>query len=176
MGKSVALGSPAPDPDLQADFYEMAIERLAGAGFVRYEVSNWARPGHAVRYNLAVWAQGQYLAFGMGAHRFRNGIRSNNRRLLDGYLAAIEGGLPATAGSEAVEGWDAEVERVFLGIRRVAGVAAGQAGVALMGSEEGHRLETAGVVDATDGRLVGKRPLLTDHVARALLALSTPEC
>ncbi len=52
-----------------------------------------------VRYNLAVWGQAEYLAFGMGAHRFRDGFRSHNRRLLDGYLAAIDGGLSPTAGS-----------------------------------------------------------------------------
>lgn len=176
LGRAVAGGAPAPDPDLQADFYEMACESLAGAGLVRYEVSNWARPGHAVRYNLAVWAQSEYLAFGMGAHRFRHGVRSHNRRLLDGYLAALEGGVSPSAGFEAIEGWAAEVERVFLGIRRVAGVVAGAAGNALMAGEEGHRLATAGVVAVVDGRLVVRRPLLTDHVARALLALAPPEC
>jgi len=121
-----------------------------------------------------VWAGGQYLAFGLAAHRFRDGIRSHNRRLLDGYLASIENGDTATAGSEAVEGWTAELERVFLGIRRVAGVVAGDAGNALMTSEEGRRLAAAGVVELIGGRLMVKRPLLTDHVARALLALAPP--
>jgi len=174
LGRAVARGAPAPDPDLQADFYESACERLVAGGLVRYEVSNWARPGHTVRYNLAVWAQAEYLAFGMGAHRFRDGARSHNRRLLDGYLRSIERGDSATAGSEVVDGWFAEVERVFLGIRRVAGVAAGQAGDALMSSEEGHRLAAAGVIELAGGRLVVKRPLLTDHVARAVLALAPP--
>jgi oxygen-independent coproporphyrinogen-3 oxidase len=174
LGRAVAGGAPGPDPDLQADFYESACERLVAAGLVRYEVSNWARPGHTVRYNLAVWAQAEYLAFGMGAHRFRDGVRSHNRRLLDGYLGSIEEGDSATAGSEAIDGWSAEVERVFLGIRRVAGVAAGEAGNALMSSEEGHRLAAAGVIELAGGRLVVKRPLLTDHVARAVLALAPP--
>jgi oxygen-independent coproporphyrinogen-3 oxidase len=174
LGRAVASGAPAPDPDLQADFYDSACERLAAAGLVRYEVSNWARPGHTVRYNLAVWAQGEYLAFGLGAHRFRDGARSHNRRLLDGYMEAIDGGDSAVTGSEVVDGWDAEVERVFLGIRRVAGVAAGQAGRALMGGEEGQRLAEAGVVELVADRLIVKRPLLTDHVARAVLALAPP--
>lgn len=174
LGRAVAGGAPAPDPDLQADFYESACERLAAAGLVRYEVSNWARPGHTVRYNLAVWAQSEYLAFGMGAHRFRDGVRSHNRRLLDGYLGAIEQRDSATAGSEVIEGWSAEVERVFLGIRRVAGVRVGRAGTALMASEEGLRLGAAGVIEVVDGRLVVRRPLLTDHVARAVLALPPP--
>jgi oxygen-independent coproporphyrinogen-3 oxidase len=174
LGRAVAGGAPAPDPDLQADFYESACERLAAAGLVRYEVSNWARPGHTVRYNLAVWAQAEYLAFGMGAHRFRDGVRSHNRRMLDGYLRSIEDGDSATAGSELIDEWSSEVERVFLGIRRVAGVAAGEAGNALMSSEEGHRLSAAGVIELVGGRLAVKRPLLTDHVARAVLALAPP--
>ena len=176
LGRAVAGGAPAPDPDFQADLYETACERLAEAGLIRYEVSNWARPGHAVRYNLAVWNQGEYLAFGMGAHRFRDGMRSYNRRLLDGYLTSIEAGESPTVGSEAIEGWAAEVERVFLGIRRVAGVVAGDAGNALMTSEEGHRLAAAGVIELVAGRLVVKRPLITDHVARVLLALAPLEC
>jgi putative oxygen-independent coproporphyrinogen III oxidase len=172
LGRAVAGGAPAPDPDLQADLYEMACERLATAGLIRYEVSNWARPGHTVRYNLAVWDQGEYLAFGMGAHRFRDGMRSHNRRLLDGYLASIDEGVSPSMASEAIEGWAAEVERVFLGIRRVAGVVAGEAGTALMRSDEGDRLAAAGVIELVAGRLVVKRPLLTDHVARVLLALA----
>ena len=174
LGRAVAGGAPAPDPDLQADFYEAACDRLVAAGLVRYEVSNWARPRHAVRYNLAVWAQAEYLAFGMGAHRFRESARSHNRRLLDGYMGSIERGESPTAGSEVIAGWPAEVERVFLGIRRVAGVAAGQAGSALMRTDEGHRLATAGVVESVGSRLVVKRPLLTDQVARAVLALAPP--
>ena len=112
----------------------------------------------------------------MGAHRFRDGFRSHNRRLLDGYLTAVEGGVSPTAGREVIEGWEAEVERVFLGIRRVAGVVAGAAGIALLASEEGQRLDAAGVIDLIDGRLTVTRPLLTDHVARALLALAPQEC
>jgi oxygen-independent coproporphyrinogen-3 oxidase len=123
---------------------------------------------------MAVWAHAEYLAFGMGAHRFRDGARSHNRRLLDGYMGSIERGDSATAGSELIDGWSAEVERVFLGIRRVAGVVAGQAGIALMTSEEGQRLAAAGVIELVGGRLVVKRPLLTDHVARAVLALAPP--
>ena len=176
LARAVAAGAPAPDSDLQADFYEIACQRLGEAGLVRYEVSNWARPLHAARYNMAVWGQAEYLAFGMGAHRFRDGIRSHNRRLLDGYLAAVEGGISPTAGREVIEGWAAEVERVFLGIRRVAGVVAGAAGTALLLSGEGQRLAAAGVIDLIEGRLTVPRPLLTDHVARALLALAPPEC
>ena len=88
--RQVAAGAPSPDPDTQADQWESAAGLAAEAGLVRYEVSNWARPGHAVNYNLAVWAQAEYLAFGLGAHGFRNSVRSQNFRRLDSYLAAVE--------------------------------------------------------------------------------------
>jgi oxygen-independent coproporphyrinogen-3 oxidase len=124
-----------------------------------------------VRYNLAVWARGSYLAFGLGAHRFRDSIRSHNFRRLDSYLEAIEAGRSPIAGSEAATEWEAEVERVFLGIRRVAGVVAGRAGRALLDSDEGQALAAAGVITLAGDRLMVSRPLLTDAVARALLGL-----
>lgn len=174
MSRAISAGAPAPDPDLQADQYESACEVLDSAGLIRYEVSNWARPGHTVRYNLAVWGQAEYLAFGLGAHRFRDSIRSHNIRRLDAYIGAIQSGRSPVAGTEMVMGWDAEVERVFLGIRRTAGVRAGEAGTALLASDEGRRLQEAGVIAMKGDRLVVLRPLMTDAVARAVLALPNP--
>jgi oxygen-independent coproporphyrinogen-3 oxidase len=66
LGRSVRDGEPGPDPDLQADFFELADRTLGAAGYERYEVSNWSRPGMECLYNLAVWAQGEYEASGMG--------------------------------------------------------------------------------------------------------------
>ncbi|MGF1664672.1 MAG: radical SAM family heme chaperone HemW, partial [Acidimicrobiia bacterium] len=146
LGKAVRAGAPAPDPDDQADKWELAVERLGQAGLVRYEVSNHARPGHPCRYNLGVWAQGEYLAFGMGAHGFRNGIRKRNVRRLDTYLDRVESGLGAVQAADTVEGWAAEAERLMLGLRRSAGVLAGEGGAALLASADGRRLVEAGVV------------------------------
>jgi oxygen-independent coproporphyrinogen-3 oxidase len=170
--RQVAAGSPSPDPDLQADEYELAEELLAAHGLVAYEVSNWARPGHHCRYNLAVWAQAEYLSFGMGAHRFRDGVRSHNLSRLDLYLDAIEGGDSPRRGVESIEGWAAEQERLFLGLRRRAGVRAGEAGLRLLESIEGKELLAAGALGVRGDRLVVLRSLLTDAVIRALLALS----
>jgi oxygen-independent coproporphyrinogen-3 oxidase len=172
--RQVARGAPAPDPDLQADQWEEADALIASAGLIRYEVSNWARPGHTVKYNLAVWAGAEYLGYGLGAHRFHDGVRSHNFRRLDSYLDAIESGSSAWAGAERISGWPAEVERVFLGIRRVAGVEAGIVGDFLAESALGKALFEHGVVEFSGRRLVVRRPLLTDAVARAVLALSPP--
>ena len=58
-----------PDDDDQADKYLLATERLGDAGLAWYEISNWARPGHACRHNVLYWRQGEYAAIGSAAAR-----------------------------------------------------------------------------------------------------------
>lgn len=174
LGRSVRAGATAPDPDTQADRYESADRVLATAGLRRYEVSNWGLPGRECRYNMAVWAQGEYLAYGNGAHGFRDGHRYRNHRRLDAYIGFLESGLSPRAGDETVEGWDAELDRLFVGLRRTVGVGAGPGTEALLASDEGSLLAAAGVITEESGRLVVSRPLLTDAVHRSVLALSSP--
>lgn len=174
LARLVASGAPAPDADTQASRWETAVDVLGVAGYTRYEVSNHARPGHGCRYNLGVWAGGEYLAHGMGAHGHRAGRRTRNVRSLDAYLARAEGGESPVAGTERVAGWDAEVERLFLGLRRSAGAVLGRAGSAFVDSEPGRRLIDLGVMAVRDGRLVVADPLRTDLVARELLGVAEP--
>ena len=174
LNRAVIAGASAPDPDVQADRYEMAEASLEVAGYHRYEVSNWCRPGHECRYNLTVWAQGQYEAYGNGAHRFRDGVRSRNLRRLDAYLSEVEAGRRPIAGAEPVIGWDTEIDRLFVGLRRSAGVSDGPGVQSLIGSPEGRLLREAGVIEMSGDRLVVRRPLLTDEVHRAVLGLEAP--
>jgi oxygen-independent coproporphyrinogen-3 oxidase len=176
LGRAVRNGAPAPDPDDQADKWELAADRLEAAGYTRYEVSNHARPGHHCRYNLAVWAQAEYLAFGLGAHRFRAGIRSHNVGRLDTYMDRVERGLGPVQDSDRADSWSSELERLMLGLRRSAGVLPGDGGVELVRSVAGRQLMAAGVLGLSDDgrRLVVDRPLLTDEVVRAVLDLSRP--
>jgi putative oxygen-independent coproporphyrinogen III oxidase len=174
LWKQVRAGADGPDPDDQADKWELADERLASTGLVRYEVSNHARPGHHCVYNLSVWGQGSYAGFGLGAHGFFRGRRTANVRRLDTYLDRMERGLGPVQSSDPVEGWGAELERLMLGLRRTCGVVAGEGGEALLASPEGERLRAAGVIDLVGDRLVVIRPLLTDEVIRTVLALSPP--
>ena len=172
LSRAVIAGAPAPDEDDLADKYELGSEAMERAGLVRYEVSNFARPGGAVRYNLTAWAQGEYLAFGLGAHGHRDHVRRRNVRRLSAYLDRIESGNRPQAGADRIEGWSREVERIFLGIRRTAGVEIGEAGTALLGSADGERLVGAGILSHDGTRLRVLRPLLTDEVSRAVLSLS----
>jgi oxygen-independent coproporphyrinogen-3 oxidase len=71
LGADVAVGRTVmPDEDRQVAQYEVAVEVLAAAGFDRYEVSNWSRPGHRCRHNVAYWTGVPYAAAGAGAHGF----------------------------------------------------------------------------------------------------------
>lgn len=174
LSRAVAGGAPGPDPDHQADEYELAHQLLTGAGYIRYEVSNWSRPGHPCSYNLSVWAQGEYEAFGNGAHGHRDGIRFRNVRRLDAYLERVEGGVSPRAGGDHLTGWDLELDRMFVGLRRVAGVGPGPGVDALVSSASGRRLLAAGLVVLDRGRLRVVDPLLTDEVERAVLDLAAP--
>jgi putative oxygen-independent coproporphyrinogen III oxidase len=175
LSRAVRAGAPAPDPDLQADAHAVACEAAADAGLVRYETSNHARPGETVGYNLITWAQGEYAAFGNGAHRHRNGVRSWNVRRVDRYVERIEAGESAVSGEEHLEGWDRDAERVMLGLRRAAGVLPGEVGDALLASDSGRMLVDAGILTTRDGRLVVSEPMLENEVARAVLGLEQPQ-
>jgi oxygen-independent coproporphyrinogen-3 oxidase len=69
LARDVANGrTPAPDPDLQAEMYLRAAERLELACYEHYEISNWAWPGRRCRHNLTYWRNGFWLGLGAGAH------------------------------------------------------------------------------------------------------------
>lgn len=175
LHRAVRAGAAAPDPDTQADRYEIAERVLAEAGLARYEVSNWSRPGYECRYNLTVWAQGHYEAYGNGAHRFRDGVRSHNVRRVDAYIDRVESGSSPVSGSEKITGWDGEIDRLFVGLRRSAGVGHGPGVEALLATPGGSLLLRERIIDVADGRLVVRRPLLSDEVHRQVLDLEPPD-
>lgn len=176
LSRAVLAGAPAPDPDQQADRYEHVDEAARSAGLVRYEVSNWARPGHICRYNLSTWMMGEFSAFGTGTHDHRGGVRARNIRRLDAYLDRVEMGARPRSGSECLDEFDSERERFMVGLRLAAGVRPGSIGGPFVASDEGRRLVDAGVIGARGGRVVVLKPLLTDLVARSVLSVSPADC
>lgn len=168
LSRLVNAGAAAPDADVQADRYEVAEELLGAAGYRRYEVSNYARPGHECQYNLTAWAQGEYMAFGMGAHGHLDGTRFRNVRRLEAYLSAIESSASPRAGADDVIA-DRDEERIILGLRRASGVSVDPLVDAFMASPSGERLVSAGVIGIINDRLVVLKPLLTDDVCSSFL-------
>jgi oxygen-independent coproporphyrinogen-3 oxidase len=170
LSRAVSAGAPAPDEDLQAAEYEVVAELVGD--LERYEVSNYARLGRECVYNLITWAQGEYVGFGAGAHGHRDGVRTRNIRRIDAYLDRVERGASPIGGTERLDPWKREQERLVLGLRRTGGVIAGRGGDALLDSARGRRLVEAGVVARRGDRIMVLRPLMTDEVSRAVLALS----
>src|ERR1035438_3623375 len=84
LGKEMLLGGvrygarDTPSDDATADFYELAVERLAAMGMERYEISNFARPGFESRHNLKYWKLEPYAGFGADAHSFDGRTRHQN--------------------------------------------------------------------------------------------------
>lgn len=118
------------DVDVEAEMYELAITRLGEAGYRHYEISNFARPGHQSRHNLAYWTWRDYLGLGAGAHGFgrerpgtigggTSGFRYSNLRGPEDYMSA-QGGT-WVAQSERLEREQAMSEFVMLGLRVIDG-------------------------------------------------------
>lgn len=59
---------PVPDEDISADMQDMVEAELATAGYLHYETSAFAKPGHQCRHNMNYWGFGDYLGIGAGAH------------------------------------------------------------------------------------------------------------
>ena len=115
---------PGQDEDRAAGQYHHAVIALEDAGYRGYEISNWARPGHESRHNLAYWQRRPHEALGPGAHAFDGRDRRWTSARLDAYvaaLAAIPASLPR-GGAERVDDASAAVEAVILGLRLDTGV------------------------------------------------------
>jgi putative oxygen-independent coproporphyrinogen III oxidase len=123
LGRKVAAGLvPAPDPDLQADMYDAACDVLPAAGYVHYEVSNWAKPGFECVHNQGYWEGRPYLGLGAGAHSYRDGRRWWNIRPPQQYMSEVAAGRLPMGGDEVLTEGERRLERLLLGLRTAQGV------------------------------------------------------
>ncbi len=119
-----------PDDDATGVMYELAIEHFAAAGYVQYEISNWARtddpaapvPAHACHHNLAYWLNADYLAAGAGAHGHLYPRRYVDVSGIDDYIARVRAGHPPVAEVIELTPRDLAAETMFMGLRLNAGV------------------------------------------------------
>lgn len=66
------------DPAHEAALYEATWEQLGEAGFAQYEISNFARPGHACRHNVNTWRMHDWVGLGPSAASQHDGWRGAN--------------------------------------------------------------------------------------------------
>lgn len=123
LGRWVAEGRESlASEDEYAEQYLLAADTLRAAGFVHYEVSNFARPGFESRHNQAYWNGSGYLGLGPGAHSFLPPERRWNTRDWPQYRERIDQDALALDGSEVIETGTAGLEDAWLGLRTRTGV------------------------------------------------------
>jgi oxygen-independent coproporphyrinogen-3 oxidase len=158
---------PEVEQDLQWDQLDAACEELEAAGFNRYEVSNWARPGFESRHNRAYWTCRPVYGAGAGAHSYAtDGVRAwrwwNAARPRD-YVAACDA---PRSGEEELPQHKARAESLMLGLRQAEGIEAPPGFDGELG-----RLQADGLVTITDGRVAPTRRGLDLHNQIALAVL-----
>jgi oxygen-independent coproporphyrinogen-3 oxidase len=97
----LSQGRVRRDVAQEAAFYTEAWERLGVAGYAQYEISNFARPGHACRHNLNTWRMQEWVGLGPSAASQQDGWRGRNPADLGAWL--VETAAGRRAGAERVE-------------------------------------------------------------------------
>jgi oxygen-independent coproporphyrinogen-3 oxidase len=112
-----------PDEGLQHEFFIKTAEMLEQAGYVQYEVSNFARGmTFASRHNQKYWDHTPYLGLGPSAHSFLANQRWWNYRSVGRYIAALRSGNPPIEASEILTMEQLQLEALYLGLRTMKGI------------------------------------------------------
>jgi oxygen-independent coproporphyrinogen-3 oxidase len=111
-----------PDEEIEAEMAECTVAYLDEAGYQRYEISNYARPGKQCRHNLNYWRNRSYLGLGAGAVACLSGLRLRNSAVPERYIAAWTAGQPAWIEAEALDRQGSFRETVIMGLRLIDGI------------------------------------------------------
>jgi oxygen-independent coproporphyrinogen III oxidase len=186
--------SAVPSEDDAAAWYQLACEAFDAAELQQYEISNFARSGHASRHNLKYWKRQPYVGFGLDAHSMLNAatsdVRFANTSDLDAYLGDASDAGPFEIVTQAKDspGPDADVigreaafeESFFLGLRLNEGVALdglrGEFGDTMLEDVMPALLEVrdAGLLEMDSGliRLTARGRMVSNEVFSRLLIAS----
>lgn len=157
---------PEVDPDLQWDQLDAACAELEAAGFNRYEVSNWAKPGFESQHNHAYWRCRPVYGAGAGAHSYATDGSAARRwwnvaRPRD-YIAAMQ----SKTDGEELPKRKARGEALMLGLRTIEGMVPPEGFDRELGE-----LVRAGLIERRGGRVVPTRRGLDLHNQIALVVL-----
>jgi oxygen-independent coproporphyrinogen-3 oxidase len=161
------------DEELEREMYDWIRARLRAAGFVHYEISNFAKPGFECRHNLLYWNGGEYIGLGPAAHSHWKDVRWANVSELDDYCA----NGPRREFEETLDPEAKERETLVMGLRQLAGVEipesvwAGATRSAVMQRSCFQALEKEGllVIDGRRVRLADEALFVSDAVFAELV-------
>ena len=163
-----------PDEDTDREMYHMTSEILSGYGYERYEISNYAKPGHECRHNLGYWTGVEYYGAGLGAASYYGGCRFTNTSEMPVYM---DDPIDSFKLDEKLTNADKMSEFMILGLRLTKGVSVdefrerfGRNPADIYGREidrfraEGLLIEEAGYIRLTEQGLD-----LANHVMQAFI-------
>lgn len=156
-----------PDEDTIVRLYEAAVSRLESLGILRYEISNFARPGHESLHNLKYWRLEPYVGFGADAHSFDGCQRRANVETPAEYIDCWRRGGPP---EREVVAANLTEERLLVGLRLRDGVFLPAAEWKKLGGTLQPFLEN-GLVEREDDRLrlTPRGILLSNEVFQGVL-------
>lgn len=81
-----------PDENIERKMYWKTKKVLEEAGYIHYEISNFAKEGYKSEHNWNCWSQKEYMGFGVAAHSYTNDVRFSNIDSIEEYIENYEQG------------------------------------------------------------------------------------
>lgn len=110
-----------PGEDIEIEMYSEGLRLFKEAGYIHYEISNFALPGAEAVHNTRYWLGKDYLGLGSSAHSYLYypgwGRRWWNEPSPYAYMERVEGQGTAIYGSEVLTRAEAASEAMVLGLR-----------------------------------------------------------
>lgn len=114
--------NPPVDEETDRLMYEITEQILADAGFIRYEISNYAKPLFQSEHNLKYWTRQEYFGFGLGACSMLNHTRLSNENDLENYIKKTKNNSMVVKDIHALTPEEEMSEFMFLGLRCMKGI------------------------------------------------------
>lgn len=113
-----------PSEQTERIMYHYTKKCLQNAGYERYEISNYAKPGYACLHNQVYWTEGEYLGLGLGAASYWKGARFSNTPDMEEYMENCSRARITENRKEIVTATQKSrmEEYMFLGLRMIRGV------------------------------------------------------
>ncbi|GAK39613.1 oxygen-independent coproporphyrinogen iii oxidase [Paenibacillus sp. TCA20] len=157
---------PLPDEDHELQMYKHLMQRMKDAGYIQYEISNFAKPGMQSRHNMTYWRNEDYYGLGAGAHGYVGRERHMNVKGVNPYIEKAEQGLPRLETAQITRE-EAMEDFMMVGLRMLDGVSSSrfeaQFGEQIEDIFAGplHKMVHAGLLDATgDGYRLSSQGVL----------------
>lgn len=113
------------DDNVERNMYWIVKEKLEQAGYIHYEISNFAKNDYESKHNLNCWNQEEYIGVGLAAHSYVHGVRYSNTENMNEYINAFSKerdikNMVTIHEKQNIE--EKQKEFMMLGLRKIEGV------------------------------------------------------